>query len=294
MCAKGDRMRLCCEWRWTHEVANKARIMNYAIGIGIDIGNPILFGQSTYCEIVNDQAPRIRRHNDRVHFAFALNFTFTQTMNASAATKWIGTRKASQSGSAKICGRPTMWSMQLKRNFRHFKRFIWLRIACDTVRIEKWIHIPSPVSFWSFFELLFCSVCFDRSTFSFRSFSIHLCLFMCARPSCACKRQLYIQKNGHYLFGVWLRCERRKNMNRKSNAKTIRFCDANCSANVCTAAVRCLAFMHAGFFRPPWVTMRSVSHSARSANMVCVWFLVGFLSGTVAARTPKTSCSPTE
>ena len=192
-----------------------------------------------------------------------------------------------------------MLSMQLKRNFRHFKRFIWLRIACDTVRIEKWIHIPSYVSFWSFFELLLCSVCFDRFNYFFFSRSLFIsvrCVFMCARPSCACKRQLYIQKMDT-TCSVWLRCEQRKNITRKKKQPqheddTILRCQLLCKCVLSTSMFSIYA---------RWVLSSTMSHHEKCFVFsmfgefgVCASWLVLCLALLPRARTPKTSCSQKE
>lgn len=158
--------------------------------------------------------------------AFASILTFTQTMNASStATKiYVIVNLTFATTIA------TIPSMQSKRNVRHFKRFIWPRIAYDSVRIIAVFFATN----------IFCSLLRRfRSLFSSQ--------FICDGRA---MDETYI----HVKWTLVL-CWRKKNKS-KSRAARLPSIQWHSTTSV----------MRSYFFRPPWVTMRNISTSACSCS----------------------------
>lgn len=134
-CTNGDRMHCICIVTNTQQEANKGenyelchRNWNWhwksnSIWSKYILWNCQWTGANKLC------AQRSRPFCIRIKFHFHTNHARINGYQMNC------TQRESSVASAKIYCHSTILSMQLKRNFRHFKRFIWLRIACDIVRI---------------------------------------------------------------------------------------------------------------------------------------------------------------
>lgn len=125
-----DRMRCVCDSAVNR--VKKVKIMKY--GFTLCIRDSVFCSQSTYCEIVGEQARRIAQHSDAQQHSYN---TSQRTQYTRLITTWRQTNEwmcwslcfecASAISSA-------ISSMRWERNARHFRRFIWPRFAYNIER----------------------------------------------------------------------------------------------------------------------------------------------------------------
>lgn len=182
-------------------------------------------------------------------------FTFTQTTHQTT-TKCYTLKSLAMLSVLATAAIASIRNMQWKRNFRHFKRFIWLRIAYDTVRIElNDMNADRPTKMNRFgFIVSLHSV----ASSSFHSIRLRFNVIVYMRW-------------GVYIFPIkWTMVCSVMWMNKeKKNSWLVTFW-VKWLLNVSYSSAT--MFMRTGFFRPPWVTMRKhFKFRPQPAVGVCDW-----------------------